>query len=401
MAARSRALIDDRAIVPENDLCGLPEPLVPAGLDLRRLWWMKLDIGALQNSDFNQLTYDDSAWRAAVTLWMRAWHQPPAGSLPNSDRALCAFAGLGRDLRTWRKIKVLALYGFKLCADGRLYHGFLCEQALEAAEEMRSKQERRDRERERKASGRSCGIPTDADGLSAGIPVDADGLSVGIPQENRTQYSTEQDNTGQDETIRFGRASAPPSSQAVSVPPVSNGTQDRPRAEIHDPSTGIPADNPPASAGIPTDKPSANPSPPPKKPRAAAQGTRLPEDWTAPEDWLEWAAREEGMPIRAAIRQAQIFADYWRGRPGEGGRKVDWFATWKNWIRRSIDNESQNPKNGGNNVERSAYELFADIAFSTQEFADGNTGPDGCGWRTDRMESANIDHFRFAPHGER
>jgi hypothetical protein len=28
------------------------------------------------------------------------------------------------------------------------------------------------------------------------------------------------------------------------------------------------------------------------------------------------------------------FRDYWRGAPGAKGRKVDWVATWKNWMRR-------------------------------------------------------------------
>ena len=39
-------------------MTALPPPLVPAELDLRRLWWMKLDIGRLINSEFNTLTCD-------------------------------------------------------------------------------------------------------------------------------------------------------------------------------------------------------------------------------------------------------------------------------------------------------------------------------------------------------
>ena len=82
----------------------LPEPPVPADLDTRDLWWMPLDIGALLNSDFNAMTRSDTAWRAGVTLWLKAWHQVPAGSLPNDERVLCFFAGFGRDLRRWRKL---------------------------------------------------------------------------------------------------------------------------------------------------------------------------------------------------------------------------------------------------------------------------------------------------------
>ncbi len=31
------------------------------------------------------------------------------------------------------------------------------------------------------------------------------------------------------------------------------------------------------------------------------------------------------------------FADYWRAQPGAKGRKADWPATWRNWMRRSQD----------------------------------------------------------------
>ena len=97
----------------------LPAPLTPPDADLRGFRWMKLDVLALLNSDFNA-THDDAAWRAGVTLWCRAWHQVPAGSLPNDDATLCHLVGLGRDLSTWSRIRAGALHGFVECADGRL-----------------------------------------------------------------------------------------------------------------------------------------------------------------------------------------------------------------------------------------------------------------------------------------
>ena len=27
------------------------------------------------------------------------------------------------------------------------------------------------------------------------------------------------------------------------------------------------------------------------------------------------------------------FCDYWRAKPGKDGRKLDWVATWRNWMR--------------------------------------------------------------------
>jgi hypothetical protein len=31
------------------------------------------------------------------------------------------------------------------------------------------------------------------------------------------------------------------------------------------------------------------------------------------------------------------FADYWRAKPGAGGTKLDWDATWRNWCRKEAD----------------------------------------------------------------
>jgi hypothetical protein len=92
---------------------------------------MMIDISRLRQSDFDAIT-DDSAWRAGVNLWFSAWHSVPAGSLSADDGSLAKAAGLGRDLRTWRKVKQDALRGFQACSDGRLYHETVCEFALEA-----------------------------------------------------------------------------------------------------------------------------------------------------------------------------------------------------------------------------------------------------------------------------
>lgn len=60
-------------------------------------------------------------------------------------------------------------------------------------------------------------------------------------------------------------------------------------------------------------------------------GTRLPEDWTLPAEWRNWAlaARPDLDPDAAA----EVFADHWRAQPGAKGRKADWLATWRNWVR--------------------------------------------------------------------
>lgn len=80
----------------------------------------------LFGSSFHART-TDSEWRAGVTLWLKAWEQVPAGSLPDDDIELCRLAELARDLKTWKKLKAGAMRGWVLCSDGRLYHPVVAE----------------------------------------------------------------------------------------------------------------------------------------------------------------------------------------------------------------------------------------------------------------------------------
>lgn len=107
------------------------KPLTPRNCDLRDFPRMMLDITRLRSSEFDA-TLDDAAWRAGINLWMSAWHQVPAASLCADEASLAKAAGLGRDVRTWRKVKDHALRGWKECDDGLIYHPVIAELALEA-----------------------------------------------------------------------------------------------------------------------------------------------------------------------------------------------------------------------------------------------------------------------------
>lgn len=70
---------------------------------------------------------------------------------------------------------------------------------------------------------------------------------------------------------------------------------------------------------------------PPEKPK---RGSRLPEDWTLPDDWLAWALAERPEFGEAGMRKVgECFGDHWRAATGKGATKVDWLATWRNWVR--------------------------------------------------------------------
>lgn len=124
-------------------------PPVPPKTDLRCFDFMPLDVNRILQSDFNAKA-SDAEFRAAVTLWCHAWHQVPAGSLPDDDAILAQLAGFGRGRfaqKEWLAVKGMALYGFRKATDGRLYHGVLAEKATGAA-----KKKENFRERSRKAN---------------------------------------------------------------------------------------------------------------------------------------------------------------------------------------------------------------------------------------------------------
>ena len=94
---------------------------------------MMVDVPRLMNSGFNSAASGNpTAWMVGHKLWYRAWHQVPAASLPDNDDELCHLAELGFDLKTWRKVKEIALRNWVRCDDGRLYHPLVAETALEA-----------------------------------------------------------------------------------------------------------------------------------------------------------------------------------------------------------------------------------------------------------------------------
>jgi len=61
------------------------------------------------------------------------------------------------------------------------------------------------------------------------------------------------------------------------------------------------------------------------------RGSRLPTDWALPDDLAAWAKAER--PDLDIRMEADRFRDYWAAKPGKDGVKLDWPATWRNWVR--------------------------------------------------------------------
>ena len=167
-----------------------PAPLVPAEVDLRGYEFMPLYGDRLFKSE-TWIGASPAAKEAMLKLW---WHgyakEVPAGSLPNDDTFLADYAGYGVAVRLWLKVKAQALRGWVLCGDGRLYHPFVTELAMEAWEFKKAQRDRTEAARKARLS----------QSLSQG---QLHGLS-------HRQLQGPQDRTGQDrdrtENLKTGKA---------------------------------------------------------------------------------------------------------------------------------------------------------------------------------------------------
>jgi hypothetical protein len=65
----------------------------------------------------------------------------------------------------------------------------------------------------------------------------------------------------------------------------------------------------------------------------AQRGSRLSHDWVLTKSLGEWAQSER--PDLNIRQTAEQFKDYWIAQAGQKGVKLDWSATWRNWVRNS------------------------------------------------------------------
>ena len=300
----------------------LPKPMTAAGADLTDFKFMPLDVRRLQKS---------KAWLICkrkpdlafymLNLWLAAWHEIPAGSLENDDDVLADAAMCSPEKRT--KVKADVLRNWARCSDGRLYHEVVAEKVNEAWEAKLA-------QRTRTAAARIAALSkrlgqTSDTAVKEQIEREIQKLRLSLPQpstvsvtENVTGPETETKGQGQGERKEQGQGDSEGESAPQAAPP-------------------------PAPV-----------EPIPDLPSKATRGSRLPSDWTLPDDWRQWATDElfaAGVPIAAAIpwieRKADGFRDFWVAKAGKDGVKLDWEATWRNWIRRDID-DGKAPKGATN-----------------------------------------------------
>jgi len=74
------------------------------------------------------------------------------------------------------------------------------------------------------------------------------------------------------------------------------------------------------------------------------RGSRLSPDFCLTEDWTNFCQQER--PDLNAQKVFASFKDYWVAKAGQQGVKLDWFATWRNWVR----SQNQAPVNKADQV---------------------------------------------------
>lgn len=77
-------------------------------------------------------------------------------------------------------------------------------------------------------------------------------------------------------------------------------------------------------------------------PKKNTRGSRLKPDWQLPKPWGDEAVGK-GLPPETVRREGERFKNYWLGVPGQKGVKLDWLATWRNWIDKRVNDAVPKP----------------------------------------------------------
>ncbi|WP_332060794.1 DUF1376 domain-containing protein [Bartonella sp. CB74] len=80
----------------------------------------------------------------------------------------------------------------------------------------------------------------------------------------------------------------------------------------------------------------------------ADQGCRLPDDFEPDYD----CAIQGGLPPERVNLEIAKFRDYWNAKAGKDATKHDWPATWRNWVRRTVENLAK----GNNYGKETSYQ---------------------------------------------
>lgn len=122
--------------------------------------------------------------------------------------------------------------------------------------------------------------------------------------------------------------------------PLGNGRKTPPRSdqEEQDVSAGEPngRKTPPRSSLEEQEKTNTKTS-------SSLRATRLPDNFMPDEKMRAWFADEKLAAVIDGRVEHEKFCDYFAGAPGVKGRKADWPATWRNWMRTAAERAPRRP----------------------------------------------------------
>jgi hypothetical protein len=103
---------------------------------------------------------------------------------------------------------------------------------------------------------------------------------------------------------------------------------------------------------------------------ARKNGFRLPDDWNPREaDFAMAVARLNG----SAKLELEKFRDYWKAQPGQRGTKLDWDATFRNWVRNARTGAGNFGSNG-HGRRKTNLDAFAELDAHIQQLAQAERG---------------------------
>lgn len=297
------------------------EPPIPPDADLRHMPSYMIDVQALLDSDLAAFGDPAANW-FAVLSWCASLHQLPAGSLPDDDAMLAYIVRLGRDVRTWRKMRAKgALKGWIRHSDGRLYHPVVTKKVLDLLQISRAG----------RAGGLASGEKRRGRKSNQAIEIIDSGIndrSISASSENEKSLKREANNRRERKGIEGNRRDLEIADSGN--PPAREPTQSDDRDERPEPLASSPAELPTTDGQGTSAQQSLIPldqaQPPPKRPRKVR--TALPPDWRLPDDGWAYAAGK-GLTGDRITQEAEKFRDYHLSR---GNVMADWAAAWRTWV---------------------------------------------------------------------
>ena len=258
-----------------------PSPPVAPDTDLRHMPGYMIDVQALLGSDLAALGDPAANWFAVLT-WCASFHQVPAGSLPDDDTVLAYLVRLGRDVRTWKRMREKgAMRGWVKHSDGRFYHPVVTEAVL-------------------KLLGKSKAGKTAAEAKQARRNGQ---VTENIHIDNNDRLTT--DNQSLHQNDNKGRERKEREGKGIDIAALGDAERD---------SQGslIPVDPP---------KPAA-------KPKRSKARSALDPNWQLPEESRQYA-RDRGWVDRDIDFQFEKFRNF---HTAKGNLMADWLAAWRTWV---------------------------------------------------------------------